>query len=250
MLASLVFWPAFAITLPQALWVKSRAPRFGGAPGPRSGRTGPQPAARLVGLGDSIIDGVGCDSLESALIGATAQALARAQGCDVAWRACGQSGLGTRAIRHRLLPEADLDGAEFVLISTGVNDVTALTPIATFRREIRALLAGIRARAPDARIAINSLPPMQCFPALPAPLNRVLGLRARQLDAALAGVVAGLEGVVRVPLGGDLGPDRFAPDGYHPSAASCSELAAHIAEALTAAGACVSRPASVCAGRA
>ncbi|MDT8437938.1 MAG: SGNH/GDSL hydrolase family protein [Wenzhouxiangellaceae bacterium] len=247
---SLAFWLAFVPLLPQALWVRRRARRFDGAPGPRSGSVGQGETLKLVGLGDSIIAGVGCTSLERAMIGATATALAARTAGRIEWHAHGRSGLHTDAIRRRLLPDAELNDADFVLVSTGVNDVTRLNSPTAFEQELGNLLATIEQRAPRAFIAINGVPPMQCFPALPTPLNRALGLRARQLDRVLENVSTRYQRVVRVPLPADLAPEKFAPDGYHPSEASCSELADVIAEALLALKRPLSPPAPACAGRA
>lgn len=233
---SLAFWPLFALLIPQALWVRRTAPRFGGAPGPRSGRTGDGPPLRLVGLGDSVIDGVGCSSLRTALTGQTAEALAARTGGSVEWTAAARTGARTRTIRTRLLPAAGLESADFVIVSTGVNDVTGLTRIDAFRREFQRLLDDIRARAPAAAIAVNGLPPMHLFPALPQPLRFTLGLRARQLDAAVAELAHRNKGVRRVGIEFGPGPEglaaRFAPDGYHPSESSCRELASALADAL------------------
>jgi lysophospholipase L1-like esterase len=235
-LRSIAFWTLFALLVPQALWVKRTAPRFSGAPGPRTGRAGSGPRFRLVGLGDSVIDGVGCSSLHSALIGRTAEALARRAHARVDWRVAARTGANTRRIRTRLVPDGGLEDADFVLVSTGVNDVTALTRLRDFRAELQALLADVRARAPDAAIAVNGLPPMHLFPALPQPLRFTLGLRARQLDEVVDAVAAGEPGVRRVPIAfdddGEALAARFAADGYHPSESSCGELAEMAAVAL------------------
>jgi lysophospholipase L1-like esterase len=230
------FWSLFALLIPQAIWVRRKAPRFGGAPGPRSGCVGSGPTRRLVGLGDSVIDGVGCRSLDAALIGRAADALARRTNGRIEWSVAARTGADTRKIRTRLLPQAAVDGADFVLISTGVNDVTGLTGLTAFGDELAALLAEIRDRAPSAAIAVNGVPPMHVFPALPQPLRFTLGLRARQLDAIVASVTDDLPGVHRIPIAfggtGDALAGRFAPDGYHPSESSCCELAEMIADAL------------------
>ena len=216
--------------------MKQRATRFGGAPGPRSGAAGNGKTIRLVGVGDSVIDGVGCSSLGAALVGRTAEALAERLGARVEWKVAARTGANTRQIRRRLLPAVDVRDADFVVISTGVNDVTGLTRIRTFRTELAGLLDEIGAQAPDSTTAVNGLPPMHAFPALPQPLRYTLGLRARQLDAIVADVTAARPGTVRVPLAFDTKDDdpaaRFAPDGYHPSESSCGDLAAMIADLL------------------
>jgi lysophospholipase L1-like esterase len=235
-IVSLAFWPLFALLIPQALWVKRSAKRFSPPPGARSGTTGSGPVRRLVGLGDSVIDGVGCSSLATGLIGRTAEALSVRSDCSVEWSASARTGARTRSIRRSLLPGAAIEQADFVVVSTGVNDVTGLTPLDEFGSQLEQLLADIRKRSPAAVIAVNGIPPMHRFPGLPQPLRLTLGLRARQLDAVVAQVADHSEKVCRVAI--EFGTAdravaaRFAPDGYHPSEASCCELAQAVAESM------------------
>lgn len=233
---SLAFWPLFALLVPQALWVRRSTPRFAGAPGPREGTTGNGATHRLVGLGDSVIDGVGCSSSASALTAQTAEALAERTGACIHWRMAGRSGADTRRIRSTLLPGAGIEAADFVVVSAGVNDVTGLKRRATFRAELSGLLADIRSRAPSAIVAVAGLPPMDRFPALPQPLRAALGLRARQFDRVVSEVAANAPGVVRIGIDLDAtdipATEQFAPDGYHPSASACRELASALADAL------------------
>ena len=56
---NLLFWGLFPLLIPQALWVRKTAPRTAPAAGPRSGTVGDGRPIRLVGVGDSIIAGVG-----------------------------------------------------------------------------------------------------------------------------------------------------------------------------------------------
>jgi len=233
---SLAFWSLFGLLLPQALWVKRSARRFSPPSGPRSGCAGSGPVKRLVGLGDSVIDGVGCSSLSTALIGRAAEAIAQRFRCSVEWSVSARTGARTRSIRRRLLPDSAIDQADFIVVSTGVNDVTGLTRLDDFRVEFEQLLADIRKRSPTAIIAANGIPPMHRFPALPQPLRFTLGLRARQLDGIVNEIANRTERVRRVAI--EFGAesegvaDRFAPDGYHPSETSCSELAEAIAESM------------------
>lgn len=230
------FWLLLSLLIPQALWVRRRAPRFSPPDGPRRGAVGSGPVRRLVGLGDSVIDGVGCRSLHTALVGRTAEALAARLPCTVEWSVSARTGARTRSIRRRLLPDAEIERADFVIVSTGVNDVTGLISVDDFRRELDLLLEDIRKRSPNAVVAVNGIPPMHRFPALPQPLRFTFGLRARQLDAVVGEIADRKENVYRVAI--EFGPGdevmirRFAPDGYHPSESSCSELAEALAESM------------------
>ncbi|MDX1626923.1 MAG: SGNH/GDSL hydrolase family protein [Wenzhouxiangellaceae bacterium] len=233
---ALRFWAGFAACLPQAAWVRGTAPRFPGAEGPRHGTAGEGPTRRLVALGDSIVDGVGCGTLDRAMTGRTAAALAEYLGCRIAWSAHGRSGATTADIRDRWLPDADLEPADYVVVSTGVNDLISLRSLARFRADLGGLLDGIRKRAPDAVVAMLGLPPIETFPALPRPLRDVLAMRAGQLDHVLRAGTEDRSGVAHVAVRfppADGRPDpRFAADGFHPSESACIEIGRAVAERL------------------
>ena len=72
----LAFWLLLPFVALQGLRVRRRAPRFAAAEGPLQGRTGQGNPLRLLAIGDSIIAGVGAKTIEAALTGQMAQALA------------------------------------------------------------------------------------------------------------------------------------------------------------------------------
>ncbi len=124
--------------------------------------------------------------------------------------------------------------ADLVLISVGVNDVTGLTFTRRWRRDLQRLLAGVRARWPEATILFAGLPPMGRFPLPPQPLSFSLGLRAGILDRIAREVISDWPGALHVPTRIDPQVHGFCPDGFHPSAESCTlwarELVALLAE--------------------
>ena len=237
---TVLFWLLFPWLIPQALYVRRTAPRFAAASGPTEGATGDDSGegndkrVRLLAIGDSIIAGVGASEMSKALIGQTAAALADSSQACVSWQAIGVSGYNCRAILDHLIPKLPQAAADYIIVSVGVNDVTGLTGLRTWRNNLSDLLQKLRAHSPDATIAIAGLPPMHGFPLLPQPLRAVLGIRARSLDDAAIAIVSSFPDMVHVALDFDPDPTGFAGDGYHPSEESYVEFGRYMADGLIA----------------
>jgi len=228
----IAFWTLLPFVIPQALWVRKTAPRFADAAGPASGNIGHGIERRLLAVGDSIIAGVGAATLEEALVGRTAAALASRTECRVSWQALGRTGITSGKLLAELpnqLPQASFDD---IIVSIGVNDVTRIETRRRFARQLTAIVALLKARYPAARIAFAGLPPLGIFPLLPQPLRSVLGLRARILDQTLKDVLQTQPGTVHVPVEFEFDADSFSDDGFHPSAAGYAEFGAAMAEGL------------------
>lgn len=229
---NVLFWGLLPFLLPQALYVRRTAPRFEPAGGPAEGSTGHGRRVRLLAIGDSIIAGVGATELSGALVGRTAEALARSLSCRVEWQALGVSGYKSTMVLDTLVPQLPDYAADFVIVSVGVNDITGLTSMTTWRRNMSLLLEKLRTHSPGAAIAVAGMPPMHAFPLLPQPLRATIGMRARSFDAVVSDVAAGRPGSVHVPLDFEPDPEEFAPDGYHPSEKSYVEYGRHMADGL------------------
>ncbi|MEM1082055.1 MAG: SGNH/GDSL hydrolase family protein [Pseudomonadota bacterium] len=229
---NLLFWLLFPFILPQALWVKQTATRFSGAAGKPCGVLGEGPTRSLLAIGDSIIDGVGAATFERALVGQTARALALRQQASIQWTALGTTGITSNGVVHKQLRQLPDARPDFVIVSVGVNDVTALTRRQVFISNLNALMTSVHRYAPEAVIAVAGLPPLGRFPLLPQPLRAVLGLRASVLDQALEHVIESYDYAVHVPISFDLEPENFSADGYHPNEDSYVEFGRIMAEAL------------------
>ncbi|MGL6290803.1 MAG: SGNH/GDSL hydrolase family protein [Silanimonas sp.] len=227
-----LFWGLMPLAAPQGLRLKRTAPRFSPAPGPREGRVGDGPPLHLLAIGDSVIDGVGCPSIDEALTGHFARQLAQVFEREVRWRALGRTGACARELGETLLPEMPRGPWDLVLVSVGVNDVSGLTRSAEFHARLSALVDGLRARAPQATVLLCGLPRMQHFPLLPQPLRFAAGLRAETLDALAADVAAQRERVLHEPTTYVPRNDEFAPDGYHATSATQGAWAAVLAQRL------------------
>ncbi len=231
-----VFWCCFPWVLAQAWWLRRSARTLPGAPGPGLGQISSPVKFRVLGLGDSIIDGVGTahrsQSLTAQIALHASEQLARNQPANsavgVSWHALGRSGYTTGKVASKLLPELAPNPYDLVVISVGVNDVTALVGLRQFGKDLKALDHRLKDHSPLAQVVLLGAPPMWHFPRLPQPLRWVIGQRARAFQAAGK--------VFAQRLGWDFHSNNFAPsaedfaeDGYHPNAASVSRWAEQIA---------------------
>jgi lysophospholipase L1-like esterase len=182
----------------------------------------------LVGIGDSIVAGVGVDRQEQALVGHLGRRLHERTGEPVQWRACGLNGADSATILERIVAHAP--AADLYVVSAGVNDAVRGVSPARFARHLTGMVTALRARSPAASVVFAGIPPLERFPALPWPLGAVLGERAARLQAAARKLAQGLDLVCfdfppQLPAGG------FAPDGFHPATDACDVWAGWLLEA-------------------
>lgn len=221
----------------QGRHVRRVTPRLPPAGGPLEGVTGDGPdPLRLLIAGESTAVGVGVDTHLAGLAGHTARALAAATGRPVRWRVLGRSGASARDLVTEFNATAAPIEADVVVVALGVNDTIRVAPVARWVDALGAVLRGLRRSSPEAAIVVSGVPPMQLFPALPAPLRHVLGLRARVLDRAAVGWVAGQKGVLHVPHfqvdAADV-PVMFCADRFHPSELGYARWGAALAAAAS-----------------
>ena len=231
---NLLFWIAFPFLVPQALYVRRTAPRFAPAGGPSEGSVGNGKQVHLLAIGDSIIAGVGASKLSKALVGQTAKALADSRNCRVSWRAHGVSGYDSTRILERVVPALPDVPFDYIIVSVGVNDVTGLTTIRKWRRNLSLLLRRLRTHSPNALVAVAGIPPLHGFPLLPQPLRAAFGIRGRAFDEVARTVVNDKTNARHIPLDFEPSQARFAPDGYHPSEEGYVQFGRHMADGLLA----------------
>ena len=100
---SMLFWTLFPLVIPQAIRERRNAPRLSGAVGPSSGYVGSGRSLRLPAIGDSIIAGVGADTVAEALPERVAEELAALHECQVSWTVSGLTRATSSGVMSRLL---------------------------------------------------------------------------------------------------------------------------------------------------
>ena len=229
---ALAFWLSFPWVIPQGLWLKHTAARFPEAEGPREGVIGNfQPKQRFLALGDSVIAGVGHESTGTTLAYSLASSLSEKSQSSIEWQLVGRSGFDSGEIIEQLLPEVAAQPFDFIFISTGVNDVTNMVSATRWQANLLTLFKYLRAHSPNAVIALCGVPPMDKFPLIPKPLNRVLGLRASLL-ASVGERLCSQQSCIYIPVPTLLSDESFAHDGYHPSPMVCQQWSQQLADEL------------------
>jgi lysophospholipase L1-like esterase len=230
----LAFWLLLPVSALQGLWLRRTAIRLPEATGARTGVSGSGEEFHLLALGDSIIAGVGTGSMDASLPVQFAHALAKTRQCSVHWHTQGANGADIADLRTTLSRFHQEQQADVILISIGVNDVTGLSSTRYWRLQVNQLVTELRHKWPRARVIFAGLPPMGQFPLPPQPLRFTLGQRAATLDAIAAGIISRKPGMLHIPT--EINPltQEFCADGFHPSAESCANWAAVLAQRFEA----------------
>jgi lysophospholipase L1-like esterase len=228
----LAFWLLFPVTVPQGLWLRRTAPRFGAAAGPTSGQVGAGKPLRLLAIGDSIIAGVGAETILQALPGQVATSLAEQMGREVRWFALGKIGADARKVLKTMVPEIPGESFDVIVVSVGVNDVTGLYRTHVWRKELGTLLDCLRKHSPEALIVMVDVPELSKFPIIPVPLNHALGIRARTFSAVAELETSARPRCLYARTRFDYKPEQFSPDGFHPSTESYREWGRALAQII------------------
>jgi len=195
----------------------------------------------LMIVGDSSAAGVGCDRQTEGLaqnLANNLQALffdhTTTNYSAIHWSLNAKSGDSSFDLLKRLfiMPKQSV---EVIVICIGVNDVTKNISKLQWQKNINEIVA-ISQRKFGARFIIfSSLPPMKDMPALPAPLNQLLGNKAQQINTELQQICESKNGVYYfAPKLTDKQAlsTMFATDGFHPSPKAYGVWAAALAKTI------------------
>ncbi|MFZ6735091.1 SGNH/GDSL hydrolase family protein [Undibacterium sp. Ji42W] len=240
-LPELVAAPLYPLLAWQGRHTRAVTPRLSEATDQAFGRwargNSPVDKYKVLGIGESPVAGVGVANYEEAITAQLAKSLAGKLDATVAWQALGQNGArlswarqalpGFRQAQSHASPAWDV-----ILVAFGVNDTTSFCPVNRYRTELQSLLDELQMMLkPSGLIVLAGVPPMQVFPALPAPLRQVLGMKARALDHVNHEMAVSRQRVLHLPFTANLQDVRqMAEDGYHPSALGVSIWAEELAK--------------------
>lgn len=219
-LASVLTIPLLPVLLVQGYLTRKQTPRLPDAAGPLEGSVaGEGEPLRLIAFGESTVAGVGAATHATGLAGQLAVALSTQTKRSVTWRVVARSGINARQCLAELVPQLSGGGAEVVLIALGVNDSIEFHTARRWGADVETLIDSVRAKVGNAVVLLAGVPPLDYFPALPRPLNVVLGARSASLEQASIKLASRMIRVVHVPF--EIEKERcaefFCADGFHPS---------------------------------
>jgi lysophospholipase L1-like esterase len=188
----------------------------------------------LLGIGDSVIAGVGAESHDQGLVARTAAALALRIPAMVSWESVAKIGARTERVQRQLVPSLASAPYDFIVLSCGVNDATALQTRRRWRASLVKVLDALTKHSPQAIIGVVGMPPMGHFTLLPQPMRAVFGMRAISFDQMLRETLVQYPRAVHLPLALSATPGEIAPDGFHPSVTSHGLLGDAMGTALFA----------------
>jgi len=217
----------------QGRWMRSTIKLASPAAGPTSGTVGDpsRPPVRIAVVGESTAAGCGVDTHDHGFPGWLARELAARTRRPVTWEVVGQFGATARRIRYRLLPRLG-ENLNVAVLLAGANDVLTRRTPGQWRDDLAAIVGDLTGRAEQ--VAVAGVPPFAAFPSLPTTLGRYLAQRAGALDAVSQQVCAKQPRATWISSTDILpiGPDFFAQDCFHPSAAGYRRWAQAVAEHL------------------
>ncbi len=182
------------------------------------GRVGAERAVRVAVLGDSTVTAPGLASGSHSWIARLCDRLP----WEVHLRSHARGGSRVAHVLDEQASEAASERPDLFVVAVGANDVLHLTPAGRFTRQLHELLDGLSEVAPVVTLGIGDL---SVIPRVPWSLKPAVARRSAAMDRLHAGVAAGREAVVRVPVA-ELadphfrvgGPSLFVEDRFHPGA--------------------------------
>jgi lysophospholipase L1-like esterase len=188
---------------------------------------GTEPLRTITVLGDSAMAGFRLTDPEQSGARRVARALHLRDGRATRMRSVARNGATTADV---LTDQVDaVTGADIVLLGIGANDAIRRVPTSILAADLVLLVERVRAvAAPGSVLVLVGCPDLSVAPGLPRAARLLLRSHLRRV-ARVQGRVAGELGVALVALPrGDLGPEVFADDGFHPGTLGHERIAAQV----------------------
>ncbi|MEM7464223.1 MAG: SGNH/GDSL hydrolase family protein [Pseudomonadota bacterium] len=221
-------WLLFPVYAWQGLAIRRKTPRM--QPPPNKGQydfSGGGEKLKLLVIGDSSAAGVGVDSIEQSFAYLLPQFLNKATKRPVHVRIAGMNSAVSAQIRDYVVPNIEHQHFDYIALNIGINDTKNFHRGNQFCRDFGTLLYALRSRFPGAVIIWSGIPDMQAVPALPSPLNWILGVRSRLLDRNGRILCRERGALAPEPEWRPL-PENFSSDRFHASEAGYREWAENL----------------------
>ena len=229
-IAAAISWAALPIYIWQGLKTRRNSPRM--AP-PRNQHVAPIKGKgkpiKLLLVGDSSAAGVGVDDINHSLGGQLAKLLANRSGRPVETKIAGCNSATAGQIRDYAVPNISPVDFTHVVLNIGTNDAKNFHTGRQFCNDFGTLIYALKTRFPEAKIIWSSILDLSTIAILPSPLNKILGIRSREMRAR--GEVLCYERGVEIPEGDwDPSVENFSRDGFHASKKGYYEWAVVLAD--------------------
>lgn len=168
-------------------------------------------------LGDSTVQGAGCDQLEETIPYMIAKQIA-GQGFTVHVINRGVVGAKISDVEQDQLDKIDSLKADFITLNIGSNDATHFTDYAEFSKQMTAVLTKIT-QNPSTVVSVANTPDLSLVPAIQPVYSGITEWRGREQNKVLENIVTGSSvHIVDLYTNGKLaGSDNYASDDFHPS---------------------------------
>ena len=226
-LEALLSWLAFPAYVWQGLGVRHRSTRL--APPPHNGWLESSlpckgEALKILIVGDSSAAGVGVLTIGESLGGQLPDLLAARLDRPVAVRIAGNNSATAGQIRDHVVPHLTAETYDYICLNIGTNDAKNFHTGRRFCKEFGTLLYALKAKWPTATIIWAGVLDLEQVPALPRPLSRILGIRARLIDHK-GKLLCNERGALAPESDWRIVPENFSDDGFHASEAGYCEWA-------------------------
>lgn len=178
----------------------------------------------LLVIGDSSAAGVGVDSIEQCFAYLLPQNLNQHSQRPVRVRIAGINSAVAVQIRDYVVPHIEHQHFDYIALNIGINDAKNFHRGNQFCRDFGTLVYALRTRFPQATIIWSGVLDLQSVPALPSPLNWILGVRSRLLDHNGRILCHERGALAPEPEWRPL-PENFSTDRFHASEAGYREWA-------------------------
>jgi lysophospholipase L1-like esterase len=185
-------------------------------------------ALKLLVIGDSSAAGVGVDTIEQSFAFLLPRYVNERSGRSVKLRIAGMNSATSVQIRDHVVAHVEPRDFDYVALNIGTNDAKNFHRGSQFRKDFGTLLYALRARFPSAVIIWSGVLDLGAVPALPSPLNRILGIRSRLIDYHGKILCAERGALAPEPEWRPI-PSNFSSDGFHASEAGYREWAGNLA---------------------
>ena len=217
-LGGILMLPVMPFLYLQGQYVRRKVGRLPDAAGEKSGTftVDDEETVSLLVLGESTAAGVGASTHETGLAGQFARFLGEKIGKSVRWQVVGKSGITVKRTIDELVPLIPSEKFDYIMLALCGNEVLSLRSPRAFRRDMRRLIALLKARHPEATFFITNAPAVHLSPVLPFPIKNILSQLSAMHDANAREFTVEMPQVFYFHRPSSV-PEDFFADGIHPS---------------------------------